>query len=472
MQITYSELKKKYDQLMWRQTHYEDVVKLFTNIDWELTNESGDNLYHLAAEHIDVILAKTLLHKGIKPKHNDNGDSPLHKIIAMFQWEQKASQIQEFTQILIDAGLNLKRKNSRNQSLAQMCVEKANWAVLSPLIEAKIKVNDVVQEQKNLLHLICYRMQVNKTNKQLIENGTKIIQLLIDTKQIDIEDKDIFGSTPITYLQRANLLDVASLLLDYESQTGGMEIDQAVLLKNYDVIDKLLQNGANANYISEQYGNRTLLMIACQQADYKAVELLLNAGADPNYRLGETGSTAVAYLLKDGFKNIRDTPPGKFPQQIQNILKLLKKTGWNPNNSIDNIENTVLHFAVSGAYFSDTEYYLVEMLIDLGANPNITNINGQTPLMIYAQNGDENKHAIAELLIDVDSDIKMRDKNGCTVLHYVAKNTKHNSGLKITKLIVEEDSQVVELTDNNEKTALDYAVESNNEQIVKFILTL
>jgi len=473
MPLTYSDIQKQYDQLMWKNADYTQVSALFDDVDLELTSNSGDNFYHAAAQHLDVQLAKLLSENGIRPKHNDNGDSPLNKVIALFQWEPKAQQIEEFTRILIDAGLNLKRKNSRNQSLAQMCVEKANWAVLQPLIEAGAKVDDVVAEQKNLLHLICSRMQGNSSNKQFVDNGTKVLKLLIDSQQIDPEDKDMFGTTPITYLQRANLLEVASLLTDQdESQMGGMELDQAVLLKNHQVIQSLLENGSDANYVSEQYGNRSVLMIACQNADDKTIELLLNHGADPNYRLGQSGYSCATFLLNEGLKNIRNVPPGKFPPQLRNSLRLLKKHGWNASTSIDNQENTPLHIAVSGAYFADTEYDLIETLIDMGANPNNTNANGQTPLMIYAQNGDENKHGLAELLIDSDSSVDIRDKYGRTALHYATTNSKHNSALKIAKLIVEQNPQIVPLSDNNERTAIDEAVETNNEQLIKFLLSL
>jgi len=479
MQTTEEEFKAiqtEYDKLKWGQK--ADLSAL-----WEQLKgvdicdpSSGNNLYHLAARHLDVELVQNLSENGVKPRHNHSGTTPLHTVAGMnmFQWEPKADQVRAFAEAVIAAGVSVKRKDERGKTVALLCAENANWAVLGSIIAAGAKLDDIAEEGKNLLHVICSRMQVNRGNKKLVENGTKVVRMLLESGRIDPEDKDIFGTTPITYLQRANLLDVAALFSgdEQDKKTGGMAIDQAVLLKNHAAAKALLDGGADANFVSDQYGDKTLLMLACERADEQMVDILLAAGADPNYRLGQSGRTAVHFLLAEGFSNIHNVPPGRMPPQMRNILRSLERKKLDASGSIDDRGNTALHFIASGSYMADVEADLTEIFLEMEADPNRTNLDGETPLMVFARGGDENRTGMAELLLDADAEVAPRDRNGRTALHHAARNSNHSSALKIAQQILEKDPSVRELTDNKSKTAMDYAVDANNEPLIKRLLNL
>jgi len=478
MQTTEEEFKiiqAEYDKLKWGQA--VDLSPLWERLEGVdiCDPASGNNLYHLAAKHLDVELVRNLSENGVKPRHNHSGATPLHTVAAMsmFQWEAKAEQVQAFAEAVIAAGANIKRKDDRGKTAALLCAENANWAVLGPITAAGAKLDDIAEEGKNLLHVICARMQVNRGNKKIVENGTKVVKLLLESGRIDPEDKDIFGTTPVTYLQRANLLDVAALFTDDEQdkQTGGMAIDQAVLLKNHAAAKALLDGGADANHVSEQYGDKTLLMLACSWADDQMVDLLLAAGAAPNHRLGQSGRTAVHFLLAEGFSNIHNVPPGKMPPQMRKILRSLERKKLDPSGSIDDRGNTALHFiAAGGSYMAGVEADLAETFLEMEADPDRANLDGETPLMVFARNGDENKSGLAEMLLDTGADVAPRDRNGQTALHHAARNRNHSSALKIARQILEKDPAVLELTDNESKTAMDYAVDTNNEPLTKLLL--
>jgi len=469
-------IQTEYDRLRWGKTaDFAQVQALLDGVDLDICDPSDNNLYHLAAKHLDVELARFLSENGIKPRQNDIGRTPLHTVagMGMFQWEPKAEQVRAFAEAVIAAGSNIKRKEELGKTAALLCAENANWAVLGPLIAAGAKLDDIAEEGKNLLHVICSRMQVNRGNKKLVENGGKVVKMLLESGRIDPEDKDMFGTTPITYLQRANLLEVAALFSDgeQEKQTGGMSIDQAVLLRNHAAAKALLDGGADANFISEQYGNKSLLMLACGRADDQMADLLLAAGADPNYRLGESGRTAVHYLLAEGFSNIHNVPPGKMPPQMRKILSSLERKKLDASASIDDRGNTALHFIASGGYMAGVEEDLMEIFLEMEADPNRANLDGETPLMVFARSGDENKTALAELLLDADADVAPRDKNGQTALHRAAQNSNHMSALKIAKQLLEKAPDLIDLTDNASKTAMDYAVDSNNEPLIKMLIS-
>ena len=65
---------------------------------------------------------------------------------------------------------------------------------------------------------------------------------------------------------------------------------------------------------------------------------------------------------------------------------------------------------------------LLKMLLDLGANVNIANSDGETPLLQATHHGD--LKAIEILLGRPDIDVQAKDRHGSTALHVAARNNK------------------------------------------------
>gem|GEM_PF-1220651 len=473
---TYSEIWWKYELLHRKKADFSIILSsLLEKIDLNVCSADGDNLYHLAGLYLDSELVNFLAAQGIKSPPNHSGDTAFHSILNISSWEKRAARLSAVTQSLIKAGVDFNGKDNSGRTLAYSCIKKANWAVLMPLIQAGIKLDEVVEEEKNLLHLICYAMSLNKGYKKLVSNGKTIIKLLLDSGQINPEDKDMFDTTPVTYLQRAGLLDVAALFFkDEDNTTGGMPIDEAILYKNYDVVNILLARGVEANSISRKYNNESLLMLACGQADSKMVELLLNAGADPN-NYAITGENCLYSLLCKGFRAIHcaPPPPGKMPPQIQTILHLLKKKGWNPSQRCDAFENTVLHYvAMPHVYMMDAREDVLQCLLELGADANSIDRNGATPLMIYAaccSRGSKNI-AFMPLLIEAGANVNIQDNEGQTVLHYMVHNTDTISARHVARQILAKDSNLINTKDNHGQTVLHLAVKNETATMTKFLI--
>jgi len=102
---------------------------------------------------------------------------------------------------------------------------------------------------------------------------------------------------------------------------------------------------------------------------------------------------------------------------------------------------------------------VVKLLIEKGANINLKDLDGWTPL-IFAVNS--NRIDVVPFLIDNGADLNITANTGYTALHYAVRISKVN----ITKLLLYEGIDV-NILDNARKPAFDYA---KTEEIKKLIL--
>lgn len=132
-----------------------------------------------------------------------------------------------------------------------------------------------------------------------------------------------------------------------------------------DIFKYLVDNGADVNYINEN--TTTALSAAINKNNTEAVKMLLESGANPNFRedwTKENISKGMALLEK---AIMSDTDK-------KAIIKLLIDAGANVNNStIDNSYGifTTLGFAIGKALDRvNPDYELIKLLIDAGADVN------------------------------------------------------------------------------------------------------
>ncbi|ROV98758.1 hypothetical protein VMCG_06727 [Cytospora schulzeri] len=123
-------------------------------------------------------------------------------------------------------------------------------------------------------------------------------------------------------------------------------------------------------------GDTALHYLASQEANSDYVEVLLRHGADPNI-VNDSGQTplAIAFSRHAAFGTI-----------IYPLLKSGANLAGNPlngANSRDKDGNTVLHYLVREV----AAWLGIEFLLDKGANPNIANHLGETPVHVAARAG-------------------------------------------------------------------------------------
>jgi ankyrin repeat protein len=456
----------------------------------EVESYYDGNLYHLAAAFCDPWAIEYLKAQGVKPTVNYDRNTPLHKMtMSSLGADDYAKHYDEMYQcvcLLLDAGVNPQAPN-KNGAIAYL--EAARYSVY-PLIHALadrgIRMNAAYSEGKNVLHYLCDKLEVLKYFAGHIEKVKKMIATLIQSPAVglDIEAKDGYGFTPLEYVQRSgpDAKEIAALFVvakaaargdavaaSVAALTGGMDIWQAVLHEDPEAVETLLENGADPNMVHDE-DNLTPLQILCKEEprwppppqfekDFFAIlDLLFAHGADVN-RVNEVNeTTALMYLLRSPY------------EWTLQVLEYLIEKGFDPKIPLDSEGNTGLHVMCLRMFDERMNYLFIEQLLDAGADPNQTNRNGLTSLMLYAEHGLEFEQEIAELLLSHSADPGYVDTYGNTALIYAAANYNEASGKRIMELLFDAGYADITHVNNAGESALDVAQRNNHTGIVKMLV--
>lgn len=480
--MNYDELESAYRQNMFASggDRKETLLELYKELDDKgITGDSEKNLYHLAASYFDYLAVEYLASEGVKSRPDEYNNTPLHDAAASPYGNDKNNfskmdeQIYRTAKALINAGVNPKKKNDDGSIAYVKAALSGNYPLLRAVAEADVKMDAVVGEGKNLISKICDTLYHRKNIAGEKENAYETIKILL-ASGVDPEDKDIFDRDAIYYAQRSEVKEIAALVSGAEDdetavKTGGQTLTRAILNNDMEAVQALLESGANPDEVEEQ--ERTPLMWACEYPNPELVKLLLKYKGNPNYTVGETGMTALSYLLTTSIQHIRSGSPQEIRKTYTSILRALFDAKLNADASLDAEGNTALIYVANMDYFAGLNNALAEELIEGGADVNKANLKGETPLMVFAWRGDEQEHGIAELLLDSGADPTLADKASNTALMYAAANNNKASGKKIAELILEAGYKNLERVNNAGQSAMDIAVHNQNEALVKLLIT-
>ncbi|RZK79606.1 MAG: ankyrin repeat domain-containing protein [Pedobacter sp.] len=453
-----------------------EMLSVYTQLeDLNITSEYMESLYHLAARFTDSDAINFLKDSGVSPTEDSYGNTALHALTTTrFDFddsslEDTAAKIYKTAVSLLDAGINPKKKNDSGKVAYFEAGELYMYPFIQAMAESNLRMDFAPSGGQNVMHVICDKLANRKDIPGAIDSVIKTVQILVENASIDIEDMDVLGNTPLIYAQRSGVTKVAALITGNENDisTGGMTIHQAVLNRDVVAIAALINLGTDLNEIDDQY-HRTALMLACEYPSAPIVKLLAEGSADVNFKSGN-GETATYYLLTKALFNL-GRGISQYKKDIITILKDLLKNGLDADAIIDNDGNTGLNLVCQASYLADLNTTLCEELINGGANVNRPNQFGKTPFMSFCELGNENKYSIGELLIDNGAEVNYIDQPGNTALSYAAGNPDHMSAKKLVSLILDKDRSILEQVNNLGQTAMDIAIEHNNESVVKQLM--
>jgi ankyrin repeat protein len=249
---------------------------------------------------------------------------------------------------------------------------------------------------------------------------------------------------------------------------GGMDLFRAVLRDDYEAIDALFKLGASADALSPEdssFPGLTALGIACATLSGDTAELLLGYGADPHCR-DAAGRAAICYCVSHSAdKNNQSNPDIECPHIVQAMLS----HGFNLNGFVDDDSDTLLNWSCKSAYGYATKTIMIRAFLDAGADVNISNRFGETPLMHVSGKDFSNLGDIQLLLLEKGADTAVRDRDGNTALHYAAGNSSAAGAKTLVENLLDYGADA-KTANNRGKTALDIAVERDNEAVVKLLL--
>ncbi len=228
------------------------------------------------------------------------------------------------------------------------------------------------------------------------------------------------------------------------------EFFRAIQLGDGIAVKGFVQSGINVNAKNEK--GETALTFALQNAETPLIRLIADK-ADINQR-DDLGNSPIHLALSKNKDEIL-----KFLLEKNADVNVPGRSGAKIN------DQTVLYLAIARA-----DEDLVRQLLERGADPNKTDSLGSLPLVEAVIDSDANPN-IVKMMLDKGAEVNKTEKeNNAHALIFAAQNTLISSALRleIVKLLLDKGADK-SIKDTDGKTALDWANEKRNAEIVELL---
>ena len=351
----------------------------------------------------------------------------------------------ETAALLVRAGANVNAVNRYGvPPLTQACTN-GNATIVKLLLEAGADANATLKGGESALMLAARSGNV-ETVKALLGRGAKV------------DSRERLGQTALMWAAAEGHTAVVRALIDaganpkatldsgfqafhFAVRGGHLDTARAFLAAGVDV-NAMMQRGARGRAGGAR-GPATPLMLAVQNGHYELAIALVDAGADPNdVRTGFTPLHMVAMVRRPDSSDSSEpaAPEGAGSLSTADFVREIVKRGAKVNFRLPKgapKQPTWSSIASEGAtpflVAADRgDLALMRLLLKLGADPLLPNLEGTTPLMAAAgvgtnepqeEAGEESEAVEAvKMLIELGADVNTVDANGDTAMHGAAYN--------------------------------------------------
>ena len=332
----------------------EEMVKLLlshSSINIDKKNGEGDTPLHSACRNNHNNIVGLLLEEGCNVTiRNIEGNSPFHEAAL-----HGNSEIIELLSFHGDS--NLIKRNNQGSTVLHCAIQNGNIELITCLLEFDIPIDfhDANGDTEftlaaSLGHIESMKLLYNY-HEEILEssnsfngynslhtacfyNEIHIVRWLIEELQMNIEEQDDNGNTPLLIACIGSNLNIIKYLINnnaniYHKNNLG---ESSILLgteKDYLIPEYLIVNGSNLSEID--YKGHTPLMKAIETKNLDLIEWMYNNGASLSTK-ALNGDTPLLHAVKQG--------------SCKKIVEWLLEQNANVNES-NNKKNTVLHIAVS-----------------------------------------------------------------------------------------------------------------------------
>jgi uncharacterized protein len=381
----------------------------------------GTTALHYAAHNNDLQLVERLLRAGAKADaKNDFGATPMS--------EAALTGNAALMEVLIKGGADVESPNGDGQTALMIVARTGSVDAARVLLARGANVNAVEKWRGQTALMWAAAQGQPAMVRELVARGANVnARSTVNgwQRQVTAEPRAIYrpagGLTPLLYAAREGCVECITILADAGADLGLPDPENispllmAVMNQRYDAAKLLLARGADPN--TWDYWGRTPLYAAVdlntiprggrpdrpsldETSSLRLIELLLDAGANPNARL-------------------------KLPPPFRNIGN---------DRGLDGMLTTGTTPLLRAAKALDAP--AVERLLAKKADLTLTNARGMTPTMAAAGLGsvdadtrgfyvseDTQPRAIAtlKLLLAAGGDINAKDARGLTALHEAAR---------------------------------------------------
>jgi len=396
-----------------------------------------------------VRLAAFLLDNGADVNKVSVNESPLQVAVRSGQ--------KTMVELLLQRGADVSAKDDTGGTALHLAAQNGFLSIAEVLLKYKANLharNSKSNGEQSPLHLAA-------------KNGNATLVGFLLANGDDPNRRDAGGQTPLHVAAAQGRNGVLEQLLKSGAEinaadaTGKTPLMDAALVGHSDSVKALLAANANPDLLDNQ--GRTALSYAAEKGPVDSVQALLAATADPN--LGQQ-DLPLAAAVKAGQLDIAETLlrgganpnlAGKFSREVSApgigqpgtrygnfgpylplqiavadgnaaMIKLLLKykADASATDPWTKPPRSLLFYALA-----PKDIDLLKAFLEAGANPNVVDGEGQSPLMKAAS---PQSNEIAALLVAAGAEIKIADRVGRTALVLaVAYENKHLTALLLSK---------------------------------------
>ncbi|XP_034942423.1 serine/threonine-protein phosphatase 6 regulatory ankyrin repeat subunit B-like [Chelonus insularis] len=375
-----------------------DIIKLLiaNRADVNRKDASGKTVLHLAAELGCLPVFELILHYTVDVNLQDeSGNTALHLAII-----SASIPIIEF---LLENQADVNRKDESGKIALHLAVKPECLPVFELILYYTVNVNLQDESRRTALHLaiqseclpiiellLCNGMDVNlkdeleKTALHLASEKpnmtVKIIKSILNLTN-DIDAKDVLGKTAVHYAVLNNNVDTLKCLLEayavinIEDFEGKTPLHSTIAWENdyvpsFESMKILLDHKANINSIDNDF--TSLLHLACFVKNTEIIQYLIRKGADSNMR-DKHDRTVFHYACMTNLNRV-SLRYDNLKEYVKNTLNILFEEDISVNCA-DEDGKTPLHYAIENNFL-----FMCEPLLNVGADINILNKNGNSPI--------------------------------------------------------------------------------------------
>ena len=435
--------------------------------DVNATNKKNENALMLACKNKKEDVINVLLNAGTDLNIADaDGDTCLHNAARSYCST-------EVLQAIISHGVDVNATNKKNENALILACKNKKEDVINVLLDAGADPNIADADGDTYLHYAARGYW-----------STEVLQAIL-SQGVDVNATNKKNVTALMIACEKGEKDVINVLLNAGADTNIADGDGDTCLHfaaqtdcSTEVLQAILSHGVDVNATNKK--NVTALMIACEKGKKDAINVLLNAGADPNIADadGDTcfhnaarrycSTEVLQAIISHGVdvnatnkKNV-NTLMLVCENMKEDAINVLLNAGADPNIT-DADGNTWLHYAARMLWFRNRHTKVLQVIISHGVDVNATNKKNVTALMSSCERG---KKDDVKVLLNAGADPNITDADGNTCLHYAAQN------YRCTRVLQAIISQGVDVnaTNNKSVTALMIACEKGKQNAINVLL--